>query len=80
MLNLETKVRQMKQGVPQGEVLTPLLFNIHVSSRPLPSSKTIKVTPYADDDSSTTSGWKTNEFELEVKPYLSTLYTISTNR
>ena len=42
--------RKVKQGVPQGGVLSPALFNTYMSSMPLPpQNTTMEVVSYADD-------------------------------
>ncbi len=50
-----SKLRRIKQGVPEGGVLFPLLFNFYISKLPQPPEG-ISVTSYADDCTILTSG------------------------
>ena len=45
----------MKQGVPQGGVLSPVLFNLYMASMPQPPGN-IKLVTYADDSNILNSG------------------------
>ena len=47
--------RKVRQGVPQGGVLSPALFNTYMSSLPTPPAN-IEVVTYADDITITSSG------------------------
>lgn len=46
--NFKSKFRQVKQGVPEGGVLSPTLFNLYVSSLPSKPAD-VKIITYADD-------------------------------
>ena len=46
--NINSKYRRVKQGVPQGGVLSPTLFNLYMSRLPFPPEG-IKLITYVDD-------------------------------
>ena len=50
-----SKYRKVKQGVPQGGVLSPTLFNLYMSKLPLPPPE-IGIVTYADDATTMCSG------------------------
>ena len=58
-----SKVRSLKNGVPQGSVLAPLLFNIYVSD--LPPTKATKYM-YADDIALAIASSREAELETEL--------------
>ena len=62
----------MRQGVPQGGVLSPSLFNIYMSHIPLPPAG-IHLFSYADDCSIVTSGPKIPPLCKKLNTYLHTL-------
>ena len=49
------RLRINKQGVPQGDVLSPLLFNYYVSKLPSPAPS-VTIISYADDCTVTSTG------------------------
>ena len=56
---VKSKRRKMRQGVPQGGVLSPLLFNIYMSKIPPPPPPPgIKISTYADNTTISSSGQK----------------------
>ena len=67
-----SKFRQMNQGVPQGGVLSPVLFNLYMSKMPLPPSN-IKLVTYADDSNILGSGTKIDPICSDINAYLNTL-------
>ena len=70
--NSNSTYRKVKQGVPQGGVLSPILFNLYMASMPSPPGN-IKLVSYADDGNLLNSGPKTKPLVEELNSYLSTL-------
>lgn len=68
-----SKCRVMKQGVPQGGVLSPLLFNLYMSKIPSPPGNIVLVT-YADDGQVMNSGPKYEPVCHEINSYLDVLH------
>ena len=64
-----SKSRKMTQGVPQGGVLSPILFNLYMSSMPKPSGN-IKHITYADDGTALNSGPLIDPICKELNIYL----------
>jgi hypothetical protein len=67
-----SKFRKMKQGVPQGGVLSPVLFNLYMSKMP-PPPPGIKVDTYADDTTVLKSGPTPKALYQDLNIYLSVL-------
>ena len=65
-------MRKVKQGVPQGGDLSPMLFKMYMSKVPLPDSDVHLVT-YADDITLTTSNPQVNILKDQMEPYLKKL-------
>ena len=70
----KSPLRKMKQGVPQGGVLSPILFNLYMSKMPLPPGN-IRLVSYADDSNVLNSGTDIPAVCLEINAYLNTLDT-----
>ena len=68
----KSQYRKVKQGVPQGGVLSPLLFNLYMSKMPKPPGKILLVS-YADDSNVLNSGPNIMPLCEELNPYLNTL-------
>ena len=64
----------MKQGVPQGGVLSPVLFNLYMASMPQPPGD-IKLVSYADDSTILNSGPVIEPIVKELNSYLNVLDT-----
>ena len=68
----KSKHRKMRQGVPQGGVLSPVLFNLYMAKIPTPPAN-IKLVTYADDSTVLCSGPKIEPLCLDLNIYLTTL-------
>ncbi|KAI5727897.1 hypothetical protein M8J77_008348 [Diaphorina citri] len=77
--NTKSTYRRVKQGVPQGGVLSPALFNLYMSKVPTPPED-VNLISYADDCSILTSGNNIPELCNKVNDYLSTLNSWLTER
>lgn len=72
--NNTSSYRRMKQGVPQGGVLSPSLFNLYMSKMPTPPEGITLVT-YADDCTIIATGQNIDELCNNVNAYLNTVTT-----
>ena len=71
--------RKMRQGVPQGGVLSPLLFNTYLAKLPEPPQG-INIVSYADDCTVLTSGPHIDKLCQAANGYLKTLKDWFTSR
>ena len=69
---VKSKYRKVKQGVPQGGVLSPTLFNLYMSKMPSPPEG-IKLVSYADDSNVLKSGTNIESLCQDINQYLNTL-------
>jgi reverse transcriptase-like protein/retrotransposon-encoded endonuclease len=72
--NSKSKQRLLKTGVPQGGVLSPILFNIYTSDIPTPPNQ-VQIESYADDITTLTSHRKIKDAEERLQPYLNDIYS-----
>ena len=68
----KSRFRKVRQGVPQGGVLSPLLFNLYMKDMPSPPDKIVIVT-YADDTTILSSGNTIDPICARLNPYLDNL-------
>ena len=68
----KSKSRVVKQGVPQGGVLSPLLFNLYLSKMPEPPPG-IRLISYADDCQALSSHNNIKTICDRLNPYLNTV-------
>ena len=74
-----TKLKRINTQVPQGEGLSPTLFNIYTSDIPL-LPKDIQITTYADDITIIASHTKHCKAQQLIQPYLHKIYErVTTN-
>ena len=71
--NANSIFRKVRAGVPQGGVLSPILFNAYMSGLPTPPDG-IKLTLYADDCTSYASGRTIPPICEKLNSYLTTLH------
>ena len=71
--NAKSTFRKVRACVPQGGVLSPILFNAYMSGLPTPSDG-IKLTLYADDCTSYASGPTISPICEKLNSYLTTMH------
>ena len=67
--NRTSSQRKFKTGVPQGDVLSPTLFNIYTADIPLPRTP-VQVMVYADDITITSTHTSTSAAKKYIQLYL----------
>ena len=72
--NINSKYRRVKQGVPQGGVLSPTLFNLYMFRLPLPPEG-IKLVTYADDCTVLSSSTNIDEICSKLNNFIFTTWT-----
>lgn len=77
--NTRSKYRKIRQGVPQGGVLSPTLFNLYMCAIPEPPSG-INLLSYADDCTLLASGPDIEELSRKLNSYLNILNNWFVNR
>ena len=69
-----SKQQQFKTGVPQGGVLSPILFNLYTSDLPPPPAR-VTLTTYADDMNPAASHPKYHVAEQTLQPHLQDIFS-----
>ena len=69
--NQLSQIKTINKGLPQGSILSPLLFNIMMSD--IPTNAYVEILTYADDIVIFTSGKNTKILGKKIQEYLDTL-------
>ena len=77
--NVTSSARNVRTGVPQGAVTSPILFNFYLTKLPTPP-KNVKLIQYADDISVHISGTDIKDMSATLTRYAATLVTFLTER
>ena len=77
--NAKSKLRKLRVGVPQGGVLSPILFNLYLSSIPKPTNG-VHLISYADDCTVFASGPEIAPICAKINAYLESLHEWLTHR
>ena len=70
--NTTSSTRNVRTGVPQGAVTSPILFNFYLRDLP-PPPRGIQVIQYADDISIYIKGTNITQLTTEINKYMNTL-------
>ena len=76
--NQTSSLRLIKTGVPQGGVLSPILFNLYLSDLPNPPEG-VSVTSYADDITPLSTHVSIETAQTQLQPYLNQLHDWTTS-